>query len=75
MHPALVANSIKSVVRIAGAVIVIAFIISYLAASPTTTSGLVIGFASSNLIGNVIAGLHLAIAWPFKIGDRIKVFG
>lgn len=39
------------------------------------TWGLAIGFASSNLIGNIIAGLYLAIARPFKIGDRIKVFG
>jgi small conductance mechanosensitive channel len=81
VHSALTANSIKSLVRIAGAIIVIAFIISYLARDPvlaaslTTISGLVIGFASSNLIGNVIAGLYLAISRPFKIGDRIKVFG
>lgn len=75
------ANSIKSLVRIVGAIIVIAFIISYLsqnpviAASISTISGLVIGFASSNLIGNVIAGLYLAITRPFRIGDVIIVFG
>jgi len=75
------ANSIKSLVRIAGAVVVIAFAISYLAQDPviaasiTTISGLVIGFASSNLIGNAIAGLYLAIVRPFKIGDSIQVFG
>lgn len=77
----LAANSIKSLVRIAGAVVVIAFAISYLAQDPviaasiTTISGLVIGFASSNLIGNAIAGLYLAIVRPFKIGDSIQVFG
>jgi small conductance mechanosensitive channel len=81
VHSALTANSIKSLVRIAGAIIVIAFIISYLARDPvlaayiTTISGLVIGFASSNLMGNAIAGLYLAITRPFKIGDRIKIFG
>jgi small-conductance mechanosensitive channel len=26
------------------------------------------------LIGNVIAGIYLAITRPFRIGDRIKVF-
>jgi small-conductance mechanosensitive channel len=74
------AKSIRSLIRIAGAIIVIAVSISYLsqdpviAASISTISGLVIGFAASNLIGNVIAGIYLAITRPFRIGDRIKVF-
>jgi small conductance mechanosensitive channel len=74
------AKSIRSLVRISGTIIVIAVAISYLsqdpiiAASISTISGLVIGFAASNLIGNVIAGIYLAIARPFRIGDRIKVF-
>ncbi len=74
------AKSIRSLIRIAGAIIVIAVVISYLsqdpviAASLSTISGLVIGFAASNLIGNVIAGIYLAITRPFRIGDRIKVF-
>jgi small conductance mechanosensitive channel len=74
------AKSIKSLVRVVGAIIVIAFAISYLsqdpviAASISTISGLVIGFAASNLIGNVIAGIYLAITRPFRIGDRVKVF-
>jgi small conductance mechanosensitive channel len=74
------AKSIRSLIRIAGAIIVIAVAISYLsqdpvvAASISTISGLVIGFAASNLIGNIIAGIYLAITRPFRIGDRIKVF-
>ena len=74
------AKSIRSLIRVAGAIIVIAFGISYLsqdpivAASLSTISGLVIGFAASSLIGNVIAGIYLAITRPFRIGDRIKVF-
>jgi small conductance mechanosensitive channel len=74
------AKSIRSLIRIAGAIIVIAVVISYLsqdpviAASISTISGLVIGFAASNLIGNIIAGIYLAITRPFRIGDRIKVF-
>jgi small conductance mechanosensitive channel len=74
------AKSIRSLIRIAGAIIVIAVGISYLsqdpitAASISTISGIVIGFAASNLIGNVIAGIYLAITRPFRIGDRIKVF-
>ncbi len=74
------AKSIRSLIRIAGSIIVIAVTISYLsqdpviAASISTISGLVIGFAASNLIGNIIAGIYLAITRPFRIGDRIKVF-
>jgi small conductance mechanosensitive channel len=74
------AKSIRSLIRIAGAIIVIAVVISYLSQDPviatslSTISGLVIGFAASNLIGNVIAGIYLAITRPFRIGDRIKVF-
>jgi small conductance mechanosensitive channel len=73
------AKSIRSLIRIAGAIIVIAVSVSYLsqdpviAASISTISGLVIGFAASNLIGNIIAGIYLAITRPFRIGDR-KVF-
>ena len=74
------AKSIRSLIRIAGAIIVTAVVISYLsqdpviAASISTISGLVIGFAASNLIGNIIVGIYLAITRPFRIGDRIKVF-
>lgn len=77
----LTANSIRSLFRIVGAIIVIAYIVSYLAQDPvlaasfTTLSGLVIGFASFNVIGNAIAGLCSAITRPFRIGDTIKVFG
>lgn len=81
VHSEQTAKSMKSLVRIAGAIIVIAFIISYLsqdpviAASISTIAGLVVGFSSMNIISNVIAGMYLAIARPFRIDDRIKVFG
>lgn len=75
------AKSITSFIKIAGAIIIIAIIISYLsqdplvAASIGTISGLVVGFAAQNIIGNAIAALYLALTRPFKIGDRITVFG
>jgi small-conductance mechanosensitive channel len=81
VHSEQTAKSMKSLVRIAGAIVVIAFIISYLsqdpviAASISTIAGLVVGFSSMNIISNVIAGMYLAIARPFRIDDRIKVFG
>jgi small conductance mechanosensitive channel len=75
------AQSIRSIIRIAGAIAIIAFIVSYLsqdpiiAASISTITGIVIGFAASNLIGNALAGIYLAITRPFSIGDRVTVFG
>lgn len=75
------AHSIKIFVRIASAIIIAAIIISYLARDPlvaasiTTITGLVIGFASQSLIGNLIAGLYLASTRPFRVGDNITVFG
>src|SRR5215208_3782406 len=75
------AKSITSFIKIAGAIIIIAIIISILsqdpvvAASLATISGIVVGFAAQNIIGNAIAALYLAITRPFKIGDRITVFG
>ncbi len=73
-------KSIKILIRISGAIIIIAIIISYLsndpivAASIGTISGLIVGFASQNIIGNIIAGLYLALIRPFKLGDEITAF-
>jgi small conductance mechanosensitive channel len=75
------AKSIKSFMRIVGSVVIIAITISYLsqnaalAASIATISGIVVGFAAQNLIGNMIAGMYLTTTRPFKIGDMITVFG
>jgi small conductance mechanosensitive channel len=75
------AEIIRILIRIVGAIIVISIIISYLsqdpiiAASIGTITGIVIGFASQNVIGNLISGLYLAITRPFRIGDRATVFG
>lgn len=75
------AKSIRSLLRIAGTIIIVAIIISYLAQNPvvaasfSTISALVVGFASQNILGNMIAGLYLSLIRPFKIGDRIRVSG
>jgi small-conductance mechanosensitive channel len=37
--------------------------------------GLVIGFASQRTIGNVVAGILIAIAQPLRLGDRVTVEG
>jgi small conductance mechanosensitive channel len=75
------AEIIRILIRIIGAIIVISIIISYLsedpiiAASIGTITAIVIGFASQNVLGNLISGLYLAITRPFRIGDRVTVFG
>jgi small-conductance mechanosensitive channel len=80
-QPGHMAKSIRSLTRIIGSIVIAAIIVSYLsqnaaiAASIGTISGLVVGFASQNLLGNMIAGMYLALTRPFKIGDSITVFG
>jgi small-conductance mechanosensitive channel len=37
--------------------------------------GLVIGFASQRTIGNVVAGLLIAISQPLRLGDEVEVQG
>ena len=74
------AEALRVLIRIVGAVIIIAIIISYLSQDPLvatsigTVTAIVIGFASQNILGNIIAGLYLAITRPFKIGDKVTVF-
>jgi small conductance mechanosensitive channel len=75
------AEVIRILIKIIGAIIVISIIISYLsedpiiAASIGTITAIVIGFASQNVLGNLISGLYLAISRPFRIGEKVTVFG
>jgi small conductance mechanosensitive channel len=75
------AEALRVLIRIVGAIIIIAIIISYLSQDPLvatsigTVTAIVIGFASQNILGNIIAGLYLAITRPFKMGDKVTVFG
>ena len=75
------AEIIRILIRIIGTIVVISVIISYLSQDPLiatsigTITGIVIGFASQNVLGNLISGLYLAITRPFKIGARVTVFG
>jgi small conductance mechanosensitive channel len=73
------ARAIRGLIRITGTIIIVASIISILvqnpivAASISTISALVVGFAAQNILANMISGLYLSIARPFKIGDRITI--
>ena len=75
------AEMIRILIRIVGAIVVISVIISYLSQDPLiatsigTITAIVIGFASQNVLGNLISGLYLAITRPIRIGERVTVFG
>ena len=75
------AEIIRILIRIIGAIVVISVIISYLNQDPLiatsigTITAIVIGFASQNILGNLISGLYLAITRPFRIGEKVTVFG
>ncbi|HMI81916.1 MAG TPA: mechanosensitive ion channel domain-containing protein [Solirubrobacterales bacterium] len=38
----------------------------------TAVIGLVVGFAAQHTIGNMVAGVQIAVSQPIRIGDRIK---
>ncbi|MGE5408055.1 MAG: mechanosensitive ion channel family protein [Syntrophothermus sp.] len=38
----------------------------------TAVLGLIVGFAAQHTIGNVVAGIQIAVSQPFRIGDRIS---
>jgi small-conductance mechanosensitive channel len=38
----------------------------------TAVLGLVVGFAAQHTIGNLVAGVQIAVSQPFRIGDRIS---
>lgn len=45
--------------------------LSVFAGLATVSAGTVIGFASMNTLGNLIAGIIIIMSKPFKVGDRI----
>ena len=38
----------------------------------TAVLGLIVGFAAQHTIGNMVAGVQIAVSQPFRIGDRIS---
>ena len=38
----------------------------------TAVIAAIIGFAAQHTLGNMVAGVHLAVSQPFRIGDRIS---
>jgi small conductance mechanosensitive channel len=73
--------ALKPVVRFLGYSVLGVSIVSLLSASPAlavgvgSVTGLVVGLAAQNIIGNALAGTILALARPFQIGGQITVQG
>ena len=73
--------SIRAIFRVISYLALSIALISILASNPTLAisvgafSGIVIGFASQSIIGNLIASLILVLARPFIHGDTISVAG
>jgi small conductance mechanosensitive channel len=76
-----VAGASRTIIRIAGVAFLLTVLASIFNLSAATSltvgsfSGLVVGFASQNVLSQVIAGLFLAISRPFEVGDVITVSG
>lgn len=75
------ATSSRSIITIAGYLAIVSIIVAILAKDPTITvaistiTGIVLGISAQSLIGNAISGMVLAVSRPFRIGDRVMVFG
>ena len=76
-----VGQSIRTIIRGAVYIILTVGIISTLLSNPAlaislgTVMGVIIGFATQNLISNVVAGIMLAIVRPVQVGDQVTVTG
>jgi small conductance mechanosensitive channel len=72
---------IRAVIRTIGYMFLAITILASLAQNPAFAAGIggmvgiVVGFATQNIISNVFAGMFLAIGRPFKIDDEITVRG
>ena len=73
--------SVRAIFRVVSYLFLAISLIAILSANPTLAisvgafSGIVIGFSSQNIIGNLIASLILVLARPFVHSDMISVAG
>ena len=74
-------HNIRAILRGVVYIILTIGIVSSLSSNPGlaigigTVTGIVIAFATQNLVGNVFAGVLLAILRPVKIGDQVTILG
>ena len=74
-----VGHNVRAILRGVVYIILAIGIVSSLSSNPGlaigigTITGVVIAFATQNLVGNVVAGVMLAIVRPIRIGDYVTV--
>jgi small-conductance mechanosensitive channel len=74
-------HSIRTIIRGGVYIVLTVGIISTLLSNPalaitfSTVIAVIIGFATQNLIGNVAAGILLAIVRPVRVGDQVTISG
>jgi len=74
-----VGHNIRVILRGVVYIILAIGVVSSLSSNPGlaigigTVTGVVIAFATQNLVGNVVAGVMLAIVRPVRIGDQVTV--
>ena len=74
-----VGHNIRAILRGVVYIILAIGVVSSLSSNPGlaigigTVTGVVIAFATQNLVGNVVAGVMLAIVRPVRIGDQVTV--
>jgi len=72
---------VRAVLRAACYVVILVSIVSILASNPALAigvggvTGVVVAFSAQNLVANAFAGVFLAVAQPFRIGEEITVMG
>ena len=73
--------AVRGTLRTISYLVIAIVIVSILSANPSlaigvgAVTGIVIGLAAQNIIGNVVAGTILAIMRPVRISDEITVMG
>lgn len=73
--------TVRASLRVVGYSVIAIATVSILAANPSlaigvgTVTGVIVGFSVQSIVGNVVAGMIIAIVRPFRIGDEITVMG
>ena len=73
--------AMRAVIRTVSYTIIGVVIVTILSSNPALAvsvggmTGIIVGFAAQNLLANVLAGLLIALARPFRLDDQITVMG
>ena len=73
--------AMRALIRLVAYTILLVSVVSILASNPALAigvggvTGVVIAFSAQNLVGNAFAGVFLAVARPFRVGEEITVGG